>query len=142
MTMILKWIGKTAIFALAVVALQAKASLEIVITEGVDSARPIAIVPFTFVGQNQPTQNISQIVAADLMRSGKFNPIAVTRMPQQPTNSKDIDYQRWMKQGVEAVVTGTIREVGINRYAVRFELVDVFKGASGGGSSSAIIGGQ
>src|SRR3989338_170505 len=138
----LKLIGKSLVAFALVLSAKSYASLEIVITDGVDSARPVAIVPFKFEGNTLPNQRIADIVSADLMRSGKFNPIAATRIPQQPTNSKEIDYQRWMKQGVEAVVTGTIREVGINRYAVRFELVDVFKGASGGGSSSAIIGGQ
>ena len=138
----LKLIGKSLVAFALVLSAKSYASLEIVITDGVDSARPVAIVPFKFEGNTLPNQRIADIVSADLMRSGKFNPIAATRMPQQPTNSKEIDYQRWMKQGVEAVVTGTIREVGVNRYAVRFELVDVFKGASGGGSSSAIIGGQ
>jgi TolB protein len=138
----LKLIGKSLVTFALLLSVKSYASLEIVITDGVDSARPVAIVPFKFEGNTLPNQRIADIVSADLMRSGKFNPIAATRMPQQPTNSKEIDYQRWMKQGVEAVVTGTIREVGINRYAVRFELVDVFKGASGGGSSSAIIGGK
>ncbi len=138
----LKLIGKSLVAFALVLSAKSYASLEIVITDGVDSARPVAIVPFKFEGNTLPNQRIADIVSADLMRSGKFNPIATTRMPQLPTNSKEIDYQRWMKQGVEAVVTGTIREVGVNRYAVRFELVDVFKGASGGGSSSAIIGGQ
>jgi len=131
MTMILKWIGKAAIFALAVVAFNAKASLEIVITEGVDSARPIAIVPFTFIGQNQPTQNISQIVAADLMRSGKFNPVNVMRMPQQPQNSSQFNAAAWAKTGIEAVVMGTVKEVGLDRYTINYELVDVVK-ANGG----------
>lgn len=129
--MIFKLIGKAAVVALAIVSLKATASLEIVITEGVDSARPVAIVPFTFVGQNQPTQNISQIVAADLMRSGKFNPVNVMRMPQQPQNSSQFNAAAWGKTGIEAVVMGTVKEVGLDRYTISYELVDVVK-ANGG----------
>jgi TolB protein len=129
--MIFKLIGKAAVLALAIVSLKATASLEIVITEGVDSARPVAIVPFTFVGQNQPTQNISQIVAADLMRSGKFNPVNVMRMPQQPQNSSQFNAAAWGKTGIEAVVMGTVKEVGLDRYTISYELVDVVK-ANGG----------
>lgn len=129
--MIFKLIGKAAAVALAIVSLKATASLEIVITEGVDSARPVAIVPFTFVGQNQPTQNISQIVAADLMRSGKFNPVNVMRMPQQPQNSSQFNAAAWGKTGIEAVVMGTVKEVGLDRYTISYELVDVVK-ANGG----------
>ena len=51
-----KWLMLLALFAGA-----ANASLEIVITDGVDSARPIAVVPFKFEGATQPSENISQI---------------------------------------------------------------------------------
>jgi len=139
----LKLLGNTLLTLALVLSIKAQASsLEIVITDGVDSARPVAVVPFTFEGTNVPGQRISDVVSADLMRSGKFNALATSRMPQQPRGSQDIDYQRWMKQGVEAVVTGSVREVGVNRYVVRFELMDVFKGASSGKSGTALVGGQ
>lgn len=140
--MIFKLIGKAAVLALAIVSLKATASLEIVITEGVDSARPVAIVPFTFVGQNQPTQNISQIVAADLMRSGKFNPVNVMRMPQQPQNSSQFNAAAWGKTGIEAVVMGTVKEVGLDRYTISYELVDVIKANGGVGQPMMTAGGR
>ena len=43
-----KFIRNTLFLFVAVLSAQAQASLEIVITEGIDSARPIAILPFTF----------------------------------------------------------------------------------------------
>ncbi len=145
--MIFKLIGKAAIVAMAIVSLKSHASLEIVITEGVDTARPVAIVPFTFVGQNQPTQNISQIVAADLMRSGKFNPVNVMRMPQQPQNSSQFNAAAWSKTGIEAVVMGTVKEVGLDRYTISYELVDVIKANGGVGqpmmtSSGRLVAGN
>ncbi len=140
--MIFKLIGKAAIVAMAIVSLKTYASLEIVITEGVDSARPVAIVPFTFVGQNQPTQNISQIVAADLMRSGKFNPVNVMRMPQQPQNSSQFNAAAWSKTGIEAVVMGTVKEVGLDRYTISYELVDVIKANGGVGQPMMTAGGR
>jgi len=112
-------------------AANAHASLEIIITDGVDSARPIAVVPFSFTGANQPNQNISQIVGADLMRSGKFNPINVMRMPEQPQNSSQFNPAKWDRSGVEAVVMGSIKEVGMDRYTVSYELVDVVKAKTG-----------
>lgn len=133
--------------SLALLASQAQASLEIVITDGVDSARPIAIVPFTFTGAAKPSQDISQIVAADLMRSGKFNPVNVSRMPQQPQNSAQFNAAAWQKTGIEAVVMGTVKEVGIDRYSVSYELVDVVKANGGVGqpmmnASGRLVAGQ
>jgi TolB protein len=143
----LKYFGKTLLMSLALFASQARASLEIVITDGVDSARPIAIVPFTFTGAAKPSQDISQIVAADLMRSGKFNPVNVSRMPQQPQNSAQFNAAAWQKTGIEAVVMGTVKEVGIDRYSVSYELVDVVKANGGVGqpmmnASGRLVAGQ
>ncbi|MBZ9612717.1 Tol-Pal system beta propeller repeat protein TolB [Rheinheimera maricola] len=107
----------------------AHASLEIVITEGIDSARPIAILPFTFRGTNIPQQRLDEIIAADLMRSGKFSPLPAIKMPQRPQTAAQIDYAAWQREGVEAIVIGQITEVGIDRYTVSFELVDVLKGS-------------
>jgi TolB protein len=140
--MMFKWINKALIMAAALVAMQANASLEIVITEGVDSARPVAIVPFAFIGQNQPTQNISQIVAADLMRSGKFNPVNAMRMPQQPQSSAQFNAAVWAKTGIEAVVMGTVKEVGLDRYTISYELVDVIKANGGVGQPMMNSAGQ
>lgn len=131
--MLIKWMKTTLWATSLLVVQQAHASLEIVITDGVDTARPIAVVPFTFVGTNAPSQNVSEIVAADLMRSGKFNPINVMRMPEQPQSSAQFTPAKWDKTGVEAVVMGTVREVGIGRYAVSYELVDVVKAKMGAG---------
>ena len=128
-----RWITRSFIVAAVLVAGYAKASLEIIITEGMDSARPVAIVPFAFVGATKPAQDISQIVAADLMRSGKFNPINAMRMPQQPQNSGQFNAALWDKSGVEAVVMGTVKEVGLDRYTVSYELVDVVKAKGGVG---------
>ncbi|MDP4534814.1 Tol-Pal system beta propeller repeat protein TolB [Alkalimonas collagenimarina] len=106
-------------------------ALEIVITEGIDSARPIAVVPFRFEGANRPSETITDVVAADLTRSGQFNAIPTIRMPQQPHNASSVDYAAWVREGVEAVVVGTIREVGPDRYTVAFELIDVARGNLG-----------
>lgn len=137
----LRLFTKTLIIALALLSLQARASLEIVITEGVDSARPIAIVPFTFKGANQPSERISDIIAADLMRSGKFSPLATVKMPQQPRSADQVDFAAWAKEGVEAIVIGEITETGVDRYTVSFELVDIIRGAQRS-SGQVLSGGQ
>lgn len=116
---------------LVLFSLQAKASLEIIITDGIDSARPIAVLPFTFRGTTLPRENIAEVVAADLMRSGKFSPIPFIKMPQRPSSVSEINFSAWAREGVEAIVMGEIIEIGIDRYNVKFELIDVLKGNSG-----------
>ena len=118
---------------LCVVSLPSKATLEIVITEGVDTARPIAIVPFKYEGIAQFPVNITDIVAADLMRSGKFNPIKVADMPQLPNTDTEVDYASWTSLGVEAILVGTITDQALDRFVVSYELIDVLRGQITGG---------
>ena len=101
-----KFIRNTLFLFVAVLSAQAQASLEIVITEGIDSARPIAILPFTFKGATLPSQRLDEVIAADLMRSGKFSPLASIKMPQRPPSAAQIDYAAWSREGVEAIVIG------------------------------------
>lgn len=120
----------------------ARGALEIVITEGIDSARPIAVVPFRWKGNGPAPENITEVIAADLMRSGKFNPIPVTAMPQQPSTDGEVDYAVWAGMGVEAIVVGTIEEYAVDRYTVKFEVIDVLRGQITGGGSQVLRNGE
>lgn len=107
----------------------ASARLEILITEGVDSARSIAVVPFKWLGTGKKPENLSKIIADDLQRSGQFSPLSIDKMPITPSNSKDIDYSTWTKLGVEAIVMGEIKPAAEKgKYTVTFELIDVLTG--------------
>lgn len=68
----------------------AQAEVRIEITEGVNSAQPIAVVPFKWSGSATPPQDVGQIISADLRNSGKFNPIEPSRMPQQPATASKL----------------------------------------------------
>lgn len=117
-------------------------SLEIVITEGVDGARPIAILPFVYKGPGQLPENITKIISDDLLRSGKFSPISPTNFPQFPDNVEDVDYAAWANVGVENVVLGEVSSTGLGRYQVTFHLIDVVRGQITDGKSQMLSGGK
>ncbi|WP_425277396.1 Tol-Pal system beta propeller repeat protein TolB [Pseudidiomarina atlantica] len=127
-------IALTALLTLIMVQRPANASLEIVITDGIDSARPIAVVPFRWLGEGPAPGNLTEVIAADLMRSGKFNPIPVNGMPQMPSNETEIDYPSWASLGVEAVLVGTVEPYAVDRYTVSFQIIDILRGQITSGS--------
>jgi TolB protein len=118
------------------------ASLEIVITEGVDSARPIGVVPFKWKGQGSMPGDISKVVMADLMRSGKFNPVSEDKMPQYPETAEQVSYTAWATLGVDTVLVGSIEPQGGDRFLVSYELIDVLKGQVDNGQAKVLKNGN
>ncbi|MDN3652904.1 Tol-Pal system beta propeller repeat protein TolB [Thalassotalea ponticola] len=121
---------------------KAHAELELVITGGVDTTRPIAVLPFTYQGTSELPHDVSKIIREDLLRSGKFNPLATLSMPQQPKSIEDIDYQAWASLGVEALVMGNIEQTDDGRFLVSFKLIDVIRGQLSGGEGQALQNGR
>lgn len=139
----MKKILNTAIcFLLVSVSGYAQATLEIVITEGVNRARPVAIVPFAKQPGLLTPSSISDVVAADLTRSGKFYAIDDAKMPQHPKTDQDVDYSAWAATGVEAVLLGSIEQSGVDSYKVNLQLIDVIRGQITGGQSQILSDGR
>ena len=110
-------------------AARAHAILEIEITQGIEGALPIAIVPFHWKGaEGGPPENIAAIVTADLHRSGQFSPYPVVEFPQRPAAAAEVDFAAWRSLGVESLVIGTMQPQAAGRYAVQFQLFDVIRG--------------
>ena len=77
---------------LLLVGAPAHAILDIEITQGIEGALPIAIVPFTWNGPDEePPEAIGAIVAADLHRSGQFTAFPQTEFPQRPASASEIE---------------------------------------------------
>ena len=118
----------------------AHAALELVITDGIDSARPIAVVPFKWEGSEPLPTDISAVIASDLQRSGKFSPVPTSKMPQTPFNESEVNFDAWTGLGVDALLTGSIKKNEQGNYVVNYQLVDVVRGQLTGGKSKALSG--
>ena len=133
MKLITRFLSMLTVLFFATGAVQAADEVRIVIDEGVDSARPIAVVPFKTNGS--VPADIAEIVSADLRNSGKFNPIPVSRMPQQPSSASEVAPDAWASLGIDAIVVGQISATG-GGYNIAYQLVDTI-GASG--SAGAVL---
>ncbi len=103
------------------------APLSIEITRGVEGALPVAIVPFDEGGRAAP-EDVAQIIADDLARSGRFSPLPRQDMIAQPHQAAQINFADWRVLGMEGLVIGQVRPAGADRYSVQFQLFNVFKG--------------
>ncbi|MCU7555223.1 Tol-Pal system beta propeller repeat protein TolB [Alteromonas sp. ASW11-19] len=133
-------IGLALLFAM--ISSAAQATLEIVITEGVDGARPIGVVPFKWKGQGSMPGELTKVIRADLMRSGKFNPLAVSDLPQYPETDSQVDYSSWASTGADTILVGTVEEESPDRYMVTYELIDVLRGQVSKGQNKALKNGK
>ncbi|WP_182025720.1 Tol-Pal system beta propeller repeat protein TolB [Vibrio rotiferianus] len=116
----------------------AHAALELVITDGIDSARPIAVLPFKWEGSQPLPTDVSAVIASDLQRSGKFSPIPTNKMPQTPFNESEVNFDAWTSLGVDALLTGSITQNAQGNFVINYQLVDVVRGQLTGGQSRAL----
>ncbi|WP_299797223.1 Tol-Pal system beta propeller repeat protein TolB [uncultured Shewanella sp.] len=124
----MKTLGKWLFLGLVVLSSPVRAALDIVITEGVDAARPIAVVPFVWQGQGPVPQQISDVIMSDLTRSGTFKTLDELSLPQRNISAiSQFKAKEWSNVGAEAVVMGAVKPYGTDKYLVSFDLVDLVK---------------
>ncbi len=103
------------------------AALNIDITQVMESALPIAIVPFGLEVSGLPVQeDVATIISNDLGRSGRFSVLSNTQHPEKITDPKFLNNTKW-KELTRFVVIGNIQATG-NNYAVTFHLINVVDG--------------
>jgi TolB protein len=100
------------------------AEVRIEITQGVNTARPIGVVPFQWAGPGAAPEDIGGIVSADLRNSGKFNPLDRSRLPQQPASAQEVQPAAWSALGIDAVVVGQVTPNADGSYQIAYQLVD------------------
>ena len=96
---------------------------------------PIAITPFK--GDDSAPQKISNIVLADLERSGQFRGVDTSGAGLDETARPD--FSSWRQRNSDALVAGSISRLADGRYDVRMRLWDVVRGQDLGGQSFTVL---
>lgn len=100
--------------------------LTIKITQGVEGAPTIAVVPFG--SQGDLPADIAAIVSADLQRSGIVNAISPDQLPARPSTVQQINFPSLRALKVDFVTVGQVSPSGEGNYKVQFQLADAIKG--------------
>ena len=110
---------KYLIFLTLFISVSANALLEINIVQKKESAFPIVIAPFEFVGSSNNV-DIAKIIRNNLNRSGQFN-----AMSTEALVTNQIDFNFWQEHKKDAVVFGKIEQVSSKVYNVYIYIYDV-----------------
>ena len=103
----------------------AHAQLKIEITGFGSSQFPIAIAPLK--GEDSLPQKLTDIIAADLARSGVFKTVDSGGLNPVPSEPADVQYPVWKTRGADALVIGDVSPTAAGTWLVRFRLMDVLK---------------
>ena len=103
----------------------AHAQLRIEIIGGGANQYPIALVPLK--GEESLPQKITDIVAADLNRSGLFKIIDSGGLPVIPSEPAEVIYPIFKARSADYLVIGSVAPLPNGYWDVRFRLLDVDK---------------
>ena len=106
-----------------------RAELTIEIVGGQEGAQPIAVAPFALEGGVGPApEDLAQVIAADLARTGRFKPLPRQDMPPTPPTVEGVELRDWRVLGMNNLVAGQINRRPDGYYEVHFALFDVYSG--------------
>ncbi|MFT4247930.1 MAG: Tol-Pal system beta propeller repeat protein TolB [Pseudomonas sp.] len=124
-----RWLALFTALLLPFAASAQQQGLTIDIVGGSASATPVAVVPMPYQGSAAaPQTDVSQVVGADLDRSGQFRTLPAAQMTEKPTRGSEIQYPTWRALKQDYLVVGRVLDAGEGAYRVEYELFDVAKG--------------
>lgn len=127
--MIMKSVLRSLLLMLGLLfAVQARAELLIEITQGLNDAIPIAVVPFNAPGPVLPPTDVAEVIQNDLSRSGRFAPLDRKDMIDKPSSGDQIQFADWRILKSNYIAVGRLTPDGVDRFAVQVELYNVFNG--------------
>jgi len=119
---LLSWLKAMALFVLLSVGTAAQAQLRVDISGTGAQQYPVAIADFS--GDSAGAQ-ISEIIRADLTRSGQFRLITTSGATLAYTTP--IAYDEWRKRGADFIAYGTVTRTSDGRYEIKYRLGDTVK---------------
>jgi TolB protein len=114
----------------------ARAALTIEIIGGNSTQVPVTVLPFG--NQDRQKERLSELIQADLLRSGWFRNQDAGLLPKPPTEPEEVDWRQMRSRGVENLVIGNVVERSDGRLAVRFRLMEATKESQRAGFSYTI----
>lgn len=118
----------------------AHAVLTIEIIGGASTQIPITVLPLG--NQERYRDKVSEIVLADLLRSGWFKQQETGSLSRVPTEPEEVDWRDLRGRGVDNLVIGNVVERSDGRLAVRFRLMDAGRQSQRTGFSYTISAAQ
>jgi TolB protein len=112
-------------FGALLLAVGVQAQLTIDITTSGGRQVPIAVMPMA--GDNTQPQSVSDVVGADLARTGLFRLVNTGAVTPLPTEPSEVNFPDWTSRSAEALMIGKIEPASDGRVEVRFRLFDVAK---------------
>ncbi|WP_153771933.1 Tol-Pal system beta propeller repeat protein TolB [Labrenzia sp. CE80] len=114
--------------AAALTAAPALALIEIDVTQGQIEPMPVALPSFGAEGGDPKlSQDMTAVIAADLKRSGLFNPLDPASFIQKNMNVNTTPrFGDWRTIGAQALVSGSVTKQADGRLRAEFRLWDVF----------------
>lgn len=123
-----RWLTLFSFLLLPLMSFAQERGLDIDIVGGNASALPITIVPMPYQGSGAaPQTDVSQVVRADLERSGAFRTLPEASIVERPTRGSEVQYATWKALKQDYLVVGRVLDVGDGSYRAEFELFDVAK---------------
>lgn len=106
-------------------ALAAESLDTIIIDEGYDKQTRIAVVPFDKGPEFSNEEDMADIIAFDLARSGQFEPLGRDNMLSFPGRPDEVFFRDWRVLGMEYVLIGNLTTMSSGNTRVRYYLYDV-----------------
>jgi TolB protein len=102
-----------------------RAQLTIEVIGGGADQIPITVLPLA--DEEKFQQRISQIIAADLARSGRFRLQEIGSVRPLPSEPTEVNYRYWKNRGSQTLVIGKVAQRADGKVEVRFRMLDTVK---------------